>query len=72
VQSAVTTKNGPNFPETPALSLRRYLTGESMTQPEFEFELSGVRWLAGTMRSSQNRFAPSEKRVRYSEQPDLY
>ena len=72
VQSAVTTKNGPNFPETPVLSLRRYLTGEAMTQREFEFELSGVRWLAGTMRSSQNRFAPSEKRVRYSEQPDLY
>jgi peptidoglycan/xylan/chitin deacetylase (PgdA/CDA1 family) len=72
VQSAVTTKNGPNFPKTPALSLRRYLTGEAMTQREFEFELSGVRWLAGTVRRHQNRFAPSEKRVRYSEQPDLY
>jgi peptidoglycan/xylan/chitin deacetylase (PgdA/CDA1 family) len=71
VQSAVTTRNGPNFPETPVLSLRRYLTGEAMTDLEFEFGLSGLRWLARAPFDAA-RYAPSEKRVRYQEQPDLY
>jgi peptidoglycan/xylan/chitin deacetylase (PgdA/CDA1 family) len=72
VESAVTTRNGPNFPQTPPLSLRRYLTGEAMSALEFEFELSGVRWLVGTALSPKKRFAPSEKVLRYSEQPELY
>ena len=72
VQSAVTTKNGPNYPQTPVLSLRRYLTGESMTDLEFAFELSGVRWLAQTLRKPAVKYAPSEKRARYRDQPDLY
>ena len=57
---------------SPPLSLRRYLTGEAMTPLEFEFELSGLRWLAGTALSPRKRFAPSEKVLRYSEQPELY
>jgi peptidoglycan/xylan/chitin deacetylase (PgdA/CDA1 family) len=72
VQSAVTTKNGPNYPDTPVLALRRYLTGEAMTDREFAFELSGVRWLAQTVRQPAVRYAPSEKRARYRDQPDLY
>ena len=72
VESGVTTRNGPNYPETPLLSLRRYLTGEAMTDLEFEFGLSGVRWLARTAIDRAGRYAPSEKRVRYKEQPDLY
>ena len=72
VQSAVTTRNGPNFPETPALSLRRYLTGEAMTDLEFEFALSGVRWLTQACMKPAVRYRPSEKRVRYKDQPDLY
>ena len=72
VQSAVTTKNGPNYPDTPVLALRRYLTGEAMTDREFAFELSGVRWLAQAVRQPAIRYAPSEKRVRYRDQPDLY
>jgi peptidoglycan/xylan/chitin deacetylase (PgdA/CDA1 family) len=72
VQTAVTTRNGPNYSQTPALALRRYLTGEAMSALEFEFELSGVRWLASTAFNRQSRFSPSEKRLRYSEQPELY
>ena len=72
VESAVTTRNGPNYPETPALSLRRYLTGEAMTELEFEFALSGVRWLAQSLLKPAVRYQPSEKRVRYQDQPDLY
>jgi peptidoglycan/xylan/chitin deacetylase (PgdA/CDA1 family) len=72
VESAVTTRNGPNYPRTPALALRRYLTGEAMSDLEFEFGLSGLRWLIRTPLGWANRFEPSEKRVRYREQPDLY
>jgi peptidoglycan/xylan/chitin deacetylase (PgdA/CDA1 family) len=71
VESAVTTKNGPNYPETPILSLRRYLTGEAMSDLEFEFGLSGLRWLARAPFDG-SRYAPTEKRARYAEQPDLY
>jgi hypothetical protein len=31
-----------------------------------------VRWLASTAFNRQSRFSPSEKRLRYSEQPELY
>ncbi len=72
VESAVTTRNGPNYPQTPALALRRYLTGEAMSELEFEFGLSGLRWLVRAALKSANRFEPSEKRVRYGEQPELY
>jgi peptidoglycan/xylan/chitin deacetylase (PgdA/CDA1 family) len=72
VQSAVTTRNGPNYPQTPPLALRRQLTGEAMTDLEFEFEMSGLRWLARAAMSPGSRYEPSEKRVRYAEQPDLY
>lgn len=72
VQSAVTTRNGPNYADTPALSLRRYLTGEAMTELEFEFGLSGIRWLAQAVTRPTGRYQPSEKRVRYRDQPDLY
>jgi peptidoglycan/xylan/chitin deacetylase (PgdA/CDA1 family) len=72
VETAVTTRNGPNYPETPLLALRRYLTGEAMSAAEFEFELSGVRWLASSAFRPHKRSAPSEKRLRYSEQPELY
>lgn len=72
VRSAVTTRNGPNYPATPVLSLRRFLTGEAMSAAEFEFELSGLRWLAHALRHPGSRHVPSEKRLRYSVQPTLY
>jgi len=72
VQSAVTTRNGPNFPQTPALALRRYLTGEAMTDLEFEENLSGLRWLTHAVRRPGQRYEASEKRLRYKDQPELY
>jgi hypothetical protein len=72
VESAVTTRNGPNYPQTPLLALRRHLTGEAMTDLEFEFEMSGLRWLIRSALTADNRYEPSEKRQRYKEQPDLY
>ena len=72
VESAVTTRNGPNYPATPPLALRRYLTGQAMTDLEFEFELSGLRWLTRTVLRPAGRFEPSEKRLRYAERPELY
>jgi hypothetical protein len=72
VRSAVTTRNGPNYPQTPVLALRRYLTGEAMTDLDFEFGLSGLRWLAHAIRRPASRFEASEKRLRYKQQPELY
>jgi hypothetical protein len=72
VRSAVTTRNGPNYTATPALALRRYLTGEAMTDLDFEFGLSGLRWLAHAARRPASRFEASEKRLRYKHQPELY
>ena len=72
VRSAVTTRNGPNFPQTPVLALRRYLTGEAMTDLEFEVGLSGLRWLTHAVRRPSQRFEASEKRLRYKQQPELY
>lgn len=72
VRSAVTTRNGPNYPETPPLALRRYLTGEAMSDLDFEFGLSGLRWLAHAVRRPAGRFEASEKRLRYKQQPELY
>jgi hypothetical protein len=72
IVSAVTTRHGPNFPETPPLCLRRYLNGESTTDTEFELMLSGARWMLQLTRFSRNRFEPSEKLVPYSVQPDLF
>ncbi len=72
VRSAVTTRNGPNFARTPALALRRYLTGEAMSDLDFEFGLSGARWLAHALRRPGGRFEASEKRLRYKQQPELY
>ncbi len=72
VRSAVTTRNGPNYPGTPALALRRYLTGEAMSDLDFEFGLSGLRWLAHAARRPGSRLEASEKRLRYKQQPELY
>lgn len=72
VESAVTTRNGPNFAQTPVLGLRRYLTGEAMSDLEFEFGLSGLRWLVHGARHPRQRYEASEKRLRYKDRPELY
>lgn len=72
VRSAVTTRYGPNFARTPLLALRRYLTGQENTQLEFEFELSGLRWIAHTCLHPARLFEASEKRVKYKEDGKLF
>jgi len=72
VRSAVTTRYGPNFARTPALALRRYLTGQENTQLEFEFELSGLRWLLHTLFHPSRLYEPSEKRVKYKVDGTLF
>jgi hypothetical protein len=65
VQTATTTRQGPNFHDTPRLALRRYLNGEHTHQLEFEFQMSGLQWLLGTIRDRQRWATPSEKNRRY-------
>lgn len=72
VRSAVTTRYGPNFGRTPLLALRRYLTGQENTQLEFEFEVSGLRWLAHTVLHPSRLFEASEKLVKYKEDGKLF
>ena len=43
-----------------------------MSQSEFEFDLSAVRWLGKTLLRPAMQYEPSEKRVRYRDHPDLY
>lgn len=67
VQTATTTRQGPNFPSTPRLALRRYLNGEHTHQLEFEFQMSGLQWLLGVIRDRKRWTTPSEKNRRYRE-----
>ena len=64
VESAVTTRLGPNFPQTPSLALRRFLDGEDRTQLEFEFEMSNLRWLLYAILHPRRWCEADEKRVR--------
>ena len=50
----------PQLPETPLLSLRRYLTGEAMSEFRIDFGLSGSRWLARAPFDAK-RYAPVGK-----------
>lgn len=72
IRSATTTLYGPNGPETPLLSLRRYMDGGNLSQLEFEFELSGLRWLLWSRRNPDQKWAPAEKLVTYAESGQLY
>lgn len=58
--SSVTTNLGPNYRQTPLLALRRCLDGESKSQLEFEFAVSGLRWLIHVIFHPKRLFAPSE------------
>lgn len=57
MRGAVTCKTGPNFANTPALALRRYVDHNENSQLEFEAYASGFNWLLNVL------FKPS----RYSE-----
>lgn len=72
IETAATTQNGPNFVETPELSLRRILDGEDRSQLEFEVETSHLRWLWQLVRRPAGYAAPNEKRQPYHEAPKLY
>jgi len=72
IRSATTTLFGANSPATPMLSLRRYMDGGNQTQIEFEFEISGLRWLLWGLRHRAERWRPAEKLVKYSESGRLY
>jgi len=72
IRSATTTLYGANSPKTPLLSLRRFMDGGSTTQLEFEFELSGLRWLLWGLRHRAERWQPAEKLELYSTSGQLY
>jgi peptidoglycan/xylan/chitin deacetylase (PgdA/CDA1 family) len=72
VRSATTVRNGPNFPQTPVMALRRFLDGEALTQLEFEFELSNLRWLLYVLLHPSRRHEPSEKRHTYAQDGVLF
>ena len=62
IRSAVTCSPGPNFSKTPLLALRRFIDTECFTQLEFEFSVSGLRWLLHVLFHPSEVYAPSENR----------
>jgi len=72
IRSAVTTRRGPNFVETHNYSLRRVMDGGANSQLEFEFEVSGIKWLLNSWLNPKSRVNPSEKTVRYRDSAIRY
>ena len=72
VRSAVTTRRGPNFVETHNYSLRRVMDGGANSQLEFEFEVSGIKWLINSWLNPESRVNPSEKTARYRDSAIRY
>ncbi len=72
IQSATTTMQGPNFPKTPLLALRRILNGEDRNQLEFEFEMSNIKWLAHIILHPKNLFVPNEKTKGYASEAKIF
>jgi peptidoglycan/xylan/chitin deacetylase (PgdA/CDA1 family) len=60
VRSAVTCRPGPNFPDTPVLSLRRYVDSEALHQLEFEALVCGFDWLVRWHLGKADRTHPAE------------
>lgn len=60
MRSGVTCEVGHNGAATSAMALRRYIDGESFTQLEFEFVVSGLKWLFDSLRRPSQRFETSE------------
>jgi len=63
IRSAVTGAEGPNYPETPPLALRRVSNGESRCQLEFEFEMSNIKYLIHSLLKPDERYTPPERYV---------
>ncbi len=72
IVSATTTKQGPNFPQTPLLALRRVLNGEDRTQLEFEFEMSNLQWLLYILMHPKDLFIPTEKTKGYAAEANIF
>ena len=72
MQSATTTKQGPNFPQTPLLALRRVLNGEDRSQLEFEFEMSNLKWLLHIILHPKDLFVPNEKTTGYASEARIF
>lgn len=72
IVTAATAQNGPNFPATPDLALRRFLDGEDRSQIEFEVETSHLRWLWHALRHPRRYAIPNEKRQPYYESRKLF
>ncbi len=72
MRSATTTRQGPNFVNTPPFALRRVLDGEDQSQLEFEFCVSSLRWLMHALFHPDRRHSPSEKLARYHEDGALF
>jgi peptidoglycan/xylan/chitin deacetylase (PgdA/CDA1 family) len=45
IATSVTCNLGPNYLQTPPLALRRFIDDSRVSQIEFEFAVSGLRWL---------------------------
>jgi peptidoglycan/xylan/chitin deacetylase (PgdA/CDA1 family) len=61
IASAVTCNTGPNYRETPALALRRFIDDSRVSQLEFEFAVSGLRWLIHRIAHPFRSRMPTEK-----------
>ncbi len=72
IRSATTTLYGLNSPKTPLLSLRRFMDGGNTSHLEFEFELSGLRWLLWSLSHRGERWQPAEKLELYTSSGQLY
>ncbi|QEF99617.1 Poly-beta-1,6-N-acetyl-D-glucosamine N-deacetylase precursor [Stieleria maiorica] len=72
IRSAVTTRRGPNFVETHNYNLRRVMDGGANTQLEFEFEVSGIKWLLHSWLHPKAKYNPSEKLARYRDDKVRY
>jgi len=58
---AVTGQQGPNYPQTPILSLRRVVNGEDRSLIELEFEMSNIKWLLKSLRDRRHVYDPPQK-----------
>jgi len=61
MRSAVSCTVGHNDPRTPIMALRRYIDSELFTQLEFEFVVSGLKWLLDSMRRPGERYQTAER-----------
>ncbi|MGD9857644.1 MAG: polysaccharide deacetylase family protein [Planctomycetaceae bacterium] len=61
IETATTLEEGPNYPQTPLLALRRISNGESRNQLEFEFEMSNLKYLLRCLFRPAERYLPQEK-----------